>query len=138
MFSKYIAAALARAEYDVIDNPEPHYIHVPGLNGVWATGKTFDDCRKSLIETIVEWIATAPCFFQLCSWTSGQLQFIESRSIEQVDLSSSFNNIFDEVWTDPNLFFHLAGDITYAYIAPRQSSDLFDNSIVYGHNLEIE
>ena len=57
MFSEYIAAALARAEYEVIDNPEPYYAHVPGLEGVWATGKTFEDCRKALIETIEEWIA---------------------------------------------------------------------------------
>jgi predicted RNase H-like HicB family nuclease len=57
MFSEYIAAALARAEYEVIDNPEPYYAHVPGLEGVWATGETFEDCRKALIETIEEWIA---------------------------------------------------------------------------------
>ena len=57
MFSGYIAAALARAEYEVIDNPEPYYAHVPGLEGVWATGETFEDCRKALIETIEEWIA---------------------------------------------------------------------------------
>jgi hypothetical protein len=38
MFSEYIAAALARAEYEVIDNPEPYYAHVPGIEGVWATG----------------------------------------------------------------------------------------------------
>ncbi len=53
MFSEYIAAALARAEYEVIDNPEPYYAHVPGI----ATGMTFEDCRKALIETIEEWIA---------------------------------------------------------------------------------
>jgi predicted RNase H-like HicB family nuclease len=40
-----------------IDNPEPYYAHVPGLEGVWATGKTFEECRKALIETIEEWIA---------------------------------------------------------------------------------
>ena len=57
MFSEYIAAALARAEYEVIDYPEPYYAHVPGIEGVWATGKTFEDCRKALIETIEEWIA---------------------------------------------------------------------------------
>jgi len=54
MFSEYIAAALARAEYEVIDNPEPYYAHVPGLEGGWATGETFEDCRKALIETIEE------------------------------------------------------------------------------------
>ena len=57
MFSEYIAAALARAEYEVIDNPEPYYAHVPGIEGVWATGMNFEECRKALIETIEEWIA---------------------------------------------------------------------------------
>lgn len=57
MFSEYIAAALARAEYEVIDDKEPYYAHVPGLEGVWATGKTFEECRKALIENIEEWIA---------------------------------------------------------------------------------
>ena len=27
MFSEYIAAALARAEYEVINDPEPYYAH---------------------------------------------------------------------------------------------------------------
>ena len=56
MFSGYIQAALEKAEYEIIDNPEPYYAHVPGLAGVWATGKTIEDCRKELIEVIEEWI----------------------------------------------------------------------------------
>ena len=56
MFAEYIQAALETAEYEVIDNPEPFYVHVPGLVGVWATGKTVEDCRKELIEVIEEWI----------------------------------------------------------------------------------
>jgi len=56
MFAEYIQAALEKAEYEVIDNPEPYYSHVPGLVGVWATGKTIEDCRKELIEVIEEWI----------------------------------------------------------------------------------
>jgi predicted RNase H-like HicB family nuclease len=57
MFAEYIQAALARAEYEVINDPNPYYAHVPGLEGVWATGKTFEECRKELIENIEEWIA---------------------------------------------------------------------------------
>jgi len=57
MFAEYIDAALKRAEYEVIDNPEPYYAHVPGLTGVWATGKTFEDCRRELISVIEGWIA---------------------------------------------------------------------------------
>ena len=56
MFAEYIAAALERAEYEKIDDPEPYYARVPGLQGVWATGKTFEECRKELISTIEEWI----------------------------------------------------------------------------------
>jgi predicted RNase H-like HicB family nuclease len=56
MFAEYIQAALEKAEYEVIDNPEPFYAHVSGLVGVWATGKTVEDCRKELIEVIEEWI----------------------------------------------------------------------------------
>jgi predicted RNase H-like HicB family nuclease len=56
MFAEYIQAALERAEYEIIDNPDPYYAHVPGLVGVWATGKTFEECRKELIEVIEEWI----------------------------------------------------------------------------------
>jgi predicted RNase H-like HicB family nuclease len=57
MFSEYAAAALSKAEYEVIENPEPYYAHIPGLEGVWATGRTFEDCRKALIVAIEEWIA---------------------------------------------------------------------------------
>jgi predicted RNase H-like HicB family nuclease len=56
MFAEYIQAALEKAEYEVIDNPEPFYAHVPGLVGVWATGKTVEECRKELIKVIEEWI----------------------------------------------------------------------------------
>jgi predicted RNase H-like HicB family nuclease len=56
MFAEYIQAALERAEYEKIDDPRPYYVHVPGLEGVWATGKTFEECRKELISTIEGWI----------------------------------------------------------------------------------
>jgi predicted RNase H-like HicB family nuclease len=56
MFAEYIAAALEKAEYEIIDDPEPYYAHVPGLQGVWATGKTIEECRKELISAIEGWI----------------------------------------------------------------------------------
>jgi hypothetical protein len=35
MFAEYIAAALERAEYEIIDDhPNPYYAHVPGLTGI--------------------------------------------------------------------------------------------------------
>ena len=58
MFAEYIQAALERAEYEIMeeDEPEPYYAHVPDLPGVWATGKTFEDCRKELFSVIEGWI----------------------------------------------------------------------------------
>jgi len=59
MFAEYIQAALERAEYEIMedDEPEPYYGHVPELPGVWATGKTFEDCRRVLVSVIEGWIA---------------------------------------------------------------------------------
>lgn len=56
MCAEYIQAALERAEYEIIDDPQPYYAHVPGLQGVWATAKSFEECRKELISTIEDWI----------------------------------------------------------------------------------
>ena len=59
MFSEYVTAALEQAVYEIMEDeePEPYYAHIPVLPGVWATGKTFEDCRKELISVIEGWIA---------------------------------------------------------------------------------
>ena len=59
MLAEYFQAALERAEYEVMedDEPEPYYAHVQELPGVWATGKTFEDCCNELISVIEGWIA---------------------------------------------------------------------------------
>ncbi|MDW5549838.1 type II toxin-antitoxin system HicB family antitoxin [Methanosarcina sp.] len=56
MLIQYIHAALERAKYEIIDNKEPYYGEVPELEGVWATGKTLEECRRNLEEVIDEWI----------------------------------------------------------------------------------
>lgn len=56
MIVEYIEAALARANYEIIRDEEPYYGEVPGLKGVWATGKTLEECRKKLAEVIEGWI----------------------------------------------------------------------------------
>ncbi|KAF5420730.1 MAG: putative nuclease of the RNAse H fold, HicB family [Candidatus Methanomarinus sp.] len=56
MLIKYIHAALEHAKYEIIDDEEPYYGEVPELQGVWASGKTLEECRKSLEEVIDEWI----------------------------------------------------------------------------------
>jgi predicted RNase H-like HicB family nuclease len=56
MITEYIEAALARATYEIIEDEEPYYGEVPGLQGVWATGKTLEECRRNLAETVEDWV----------------------------------------------------------------------------------
>jgi predicted RNase H-like HicB family nuclease len=53
---EYIEAALSRAKYEIIKDEEPYYGEVPELKGVWATGKTLEECRDNLREVIEGWI----------------------------------------------------------------------------------
>ncbi|MCC4766321.1 type II toxin-antitoxin system HicB family antitoxin [Methanosarcina sp. DH1] len=54
MLIRYIHAALERAKYEIIDDEEPYYGEIPELEGVWATGKTLEEYRRSLEEIIDE------------------------------------------------------------------------------------
>ncbi len=56
MFVEYIQAALERAQYKVIEDEEPYFASVPDLPGVWASGKTVEECRKELISVIEGWV----------------------------------------------------------------------------------
>jgi len=56
MITEYIEAALARAKYEIIEDEEPYYGEIPGLQGVWASGKTLEECRQDLKEVIEGWI----------------------------------------------------------------------------------
>ncbi len=56
MILEYIEAALSKAKYEIIRDGEPYYGEVPELKGVWATGKTLEECRKNLSEVIEGWI----------------------------------------------------------------------------------
>jgi len=57
MFCEYIHAALSRATYEIIEDEEPFYGEVPELRGVWANGKTLEECRENLKGVIEGWIA---------------------------------------------------------------------------------
>jgi predicted RNase H-like HicB family nuclease len=56
MIIDYIEAVLGKARYEIIEDEEPYYGEVPGLDGVWASGKTLEECRKNLAEVIDGWI----------------------------------------------------------------------------------
>ncbi len=56
MLLQYIQIALERAHYEFIEDEEPFYGAVPPLAGVWATGKTLEECRRNLAEAIEDWV----------------------------------------------------------------------------------
>jgi predicted RNase H-like HicB family nuclease len=55
MLTAYIATALRRARYEVVDG-DVVCATVPGLRGVIATAATVEECRASLTEVIEAWV----------------------------------------------------------------------------------
>ena len=55
MISQYVATALERAQYRLVDDGT-FAGTVAGLRGVIATGPTLEACRRELAEVIEEWI----------------------------------------------------------------------------------
>jgi len=53
---QYIQTALEHAHYEIIEDEEPFYGEVPPLPGVWATGKTLEECRRNLAEAVEDWV----------------------------------------------------------------------------------
>jgi predicted RNase H-like HicB family nuclease len=56
MIHTYIEAAMQLARYELIQDEQPYYGEVTELEGVWATGKTLEECRKSLMEVVDGWL----------------------------------------------------------------------------------
>ena len=56
MLLQYIQTALECAHYEIIEDEEPFYGEVLPLAGVWATGKTLEECRRNLAEAIEDWV----------------------------------------------------------------------------------
>ena len=56
MLVEYVKTALEKAKYEMIDDTEPFYAEVPKLKGVWATGKTLEECRRNLAQVVEGWL----------------------------------------------------------------------------------
>lgn len=56
MIAEYIQAALRKAHYEMIEEEEPFYGEIHELKGVWATGKTLEECRENLAENLEGWL----------------------------------------------------------------------------------
>jgi predicted RNase H-like HicB family nuclease len=56
MIAEYINQALELAHYEKIDDEEPYYGEIAKLPGVYATGKTLEECRNNLKDVVEGWI----------------------------------------------------------------------------------
>jgi len=56
MLIEYLTEALNRAKYEIIEDSEPFYGEIPELKGVWATGRTLEECRKNLSSALEDWL----------------------------------------------------------------------------------
>ena len=56
MLIEYVEEALRHARYEMIQDEEPYYGEVTELKGVWATGKSLEECRERSQEVIEGWI----------------------------------------------------------------------------------
>ena len=48
MINQYIAEALRRAHYELLENGEGFFGSIPPLTGVWAQASTLEECREEL------------------------------------------------------------------------------------------
>ena len=55
MLIEYIQGVLEKAEYKKLEDGT-WFAEIPGFEGVWANGKTVEDCRKELVEVLEEWL----------------------------------------------------------------------------------
>jgi predicted RNase H-like HicB family nuclease len=57
MLTEYVEEALRRAHYEIIDDPEEaYYGEIGDLEGVWASGKSLEECRSRLKDVVEGWI----------------------------------------------------------------------------------
>lgn len=56
MIQEYLRAAMQEARYELIEDEEPYYGEVPTLQGVWATGRTLEECRRNLQDVVDGWL----------------------------------------------------------------------------------
>lgn len=55
MLSEYIAAAMKRAKYELLDDGT-YFGRIPRFKGVWGNAKTLEDCRRELQEGLEGWL----------------------------------------------------------------------------------
>lgn len=54
MLTLYLKAAMRH--YEIIEDENPYYGSIAACQGVWATGKTLEECREDLESALEDWI----------------------------------------------------------------------------------
>jgi predicted RNase H-like HicB family nuclease len=55
MLTDYIDAAMSRARYKILDDGT-FFGDIRGLQGVWASATTLEECRRELQEVLEDWL----------------------------------------------------------------------------------
>jgi predicted RNase H-like HicB family nuclease len=56
MLLAYLTAAMDRAHYEIIEDEDPYYGEIPGLQDIWATGSSLEICRRNLMAALEDWV----------------------------------------------------------------------------------
>ncbi|HYM19403.1 MAG TPA: type II toxin-antitoxin system HicB family antitoxin [Candidatus Kapabacteria bacterium] len=56
MIREYIAAAMQRAKYEILDEDHSYYGEIPECQGVWANARTLEECRSELESVLEDWL----------------------------------------------------------------------------------
>lgn len=55
MLTDYIQRQLGNARYKILDDGS-FFGEIQGLQGVWASSKTLEECREELQEVLEDWL----------------------------------------------------------------------------------
>lgn len=56
MIQDFIDTFLSQARYEMIDGRKRFYGEIKALRGVWATGRTLEECRSNLLSALEGWL----------------------------------------------------------------------------------
>jgi predicted RNase H-like HicB family nuclease len=55
MLTEYIARAMRKAHYEMMENGR-FFATIPKCKGLWAQGKSLEECREELRCTLEDWL----------------------------------------------------------------------------------
>lgn len=56
MLTEYLAAAMRHAHYEIFEDDQSYYGEIPECRGVYANGRTLEECRDELASVLEDWI----------------------------------------------------------------------------------